>query len=226
MAGSPLRKLADRDLFESMNPAAVLGIGLLILIANLTLCAVLSSGPSLMGGDPRGRLRSTWRALFLAVVQVAVWAAMFHEGGVCATPEAAFEEALRLFTFMGRNPGGLEGEWASLAMFVSLNGLLFLPAVLLSGSQSEVRVIATTGLDFPKQLEEKHLYPKEKVLLSSPQPAQTGQPCSETEFQKGEAFRGPLPKLEKREKPELELPELPVFTPERTPPTPPPIRFQ
>jgi hypothetical protein len=124
-----------------MSSLVVLGIGSLLLLANLSLCAVLAPSFTSGGGSPGARLRKTWLTLLLALIQVFAWAVIFYQGGAVKTPALAFEEALACFSLMGGAADGLDGPWSALVPFVALNGLLFVPVSLIVGFVPEWRVV-------------------------------------------------------------------------------------
>lgn len=124
-----------------MSSLVVLGIGSLLLLANLSLCAVLAPSFTSGGGSPGARLRKTWRILLLALIQVFAWAVIFFQGGAVETPASAVEEALACFSLMGGATDGLDGPWSALVPFVAFNGLLFVPVSLIAGFVPELRVV-------------------------------------------------------------------------------------
>lgn len=77
-------------------------------------------------------MRAVWRVFFLAIVQIGAWALILFQAGLVETPEAALEEALSSFTFMGSSLVGtnLDGTWNALPTFIALNGMLFIPVSL------------------------------------------------------------------------------------------------
>lgn len=124
-----------------MSSPVILGIGLLLLLANLSLCAVFAPTFALGAGSPGARLRRTWQVIFLALIQVAAWAVIFFQGGAAETPLAALEETLGCFALMGGATNGLAGPWSALVPFVALNGVLFIPVSLISGFVPELRIV-------------------------------------------------------------------------------------
>jgi hypothetical protein len=131
-----------------MSFYALLGIGLLILLANLLLCAALS--PSLTAGEagPADRIRAVWRILWLALIQIGAWALLMHEAGLTEGVERSLEEALSAFVFVESSIDGLDHP---IARLIALNGLLFVPVSLLCSASPRV-LLPPGGFSAPVEL--------------------------------------------------------------------------
>lgn len=111
-----------------MSVSNLFVLGLLLLTANLSFCALFAPG---RGGEgvADGLLR-LWKWLFLAAMEVAAWAFVLHQGGAAQTYLETFTKCAASFVFLGGEGGGFSEPWRALAPFITLNGLLFIPAAL------------------------------------------------------------------------------------------------
>lgn len=120
-----------------MSASNLLVLGLLLLTANLSLCALFA--PSRLGGGAAERLVQLWKLLLLAVVEVGAWAIVLHEGGAASTLLETFVRCASCFVLAGGEDGGFAAPWGEMKTFIALNGLLFVPVALvpwLAGSRA------------------------------------------------------------------------------------------
>jgi hypothetical protein len=120
-----------------MSASNLLVLGLLLLTANLSLCALFA--PSRVGGGAAERLVQLWKLLLLAMVEVGAWAIVLHEGGAAPTLLETFVRCASCFVLAGGEDGGFAAPWGEMKTFIALNGLLFVPVALvpwLTGSRA------------------------------------------------------------------------------------------
>jgi hypothetical protein len=111
-----------------MSASNLLVLGLLLLTANLSLCALFA--PSRVGGGAADRLVQLWKLLLLAMVEVGAWAVVLHEGGAAPTLLETFVRCASCFVLAGGEDGGFAAPWGEMKTFIALNGLLFVPVAL------------------------------------------------------------------------------------------------
>jgi len=116
-----------------MNTTDLLVLGLLVLIANLTLSALFvppKAGPS--AAEPLVRL---WKLLALAFAQIAAWGVVLDQGGAAASLSDAILRAAGCFALVSSVQGAavFPDPWNHFAGLIALNGLLFVPVTLLPG---------------------------------------------------------------------------------------------
>jgi hypothetical protein len=104
-------------------------LGLLLLTANLSLCALFA--PSRSGNEAADRLVQLWKLLFLAMIEVAAWAVVLHQGGAAPTFAETFTRCAACFALGGGEGGGFAPPWGEMKSFIGLNGLLFIPVALI-----------------------------------------------------------------------------------------------
>jgi hypothetical protein len=115
-------------------------LGLLLLTANLSLCALFA--PARAGNGAADRLVQLWKLLFLAMIEVGAWAIVLHEGGAAPNLQETFIRCAACFALAGGEGGGFVAPWGELKPFIALNGLLFIPVALipwLAGATSSAR---------------------------------------------------------------------------------------
>lgn len=232
-----------------MISPVVFGIGLLLLIANLSLCAVFMPTRALGDGGPAARLRWIWRILALVTVQIGAWTLLLLQAGAAEDLPTAVAQVLGCFALLGGSGEALEVPWSGWIPFISLNGLLLMPVSLLSFFGPPARVMVAAPAQAPSApsptpmpapapspaashdiphpvpvLETPIAHPApEPVYSPSPVPAPVPIPAPVTPTEpprRSEPFRGSLPPVQISSDAAL-----PPFPPERVGPTPPPIRF-
>ena len=104
-------------------------LGLLLLTANLSLCALFA--PSRSGNEAADRLVQLWKLLFLAMIEVGAWAVVLHQGGAAPTLVETFTRCAACFALGGGEGGGFAPPWGEMKSFMALNGLLFIPVALI-----------------------------------------------------------------------------------------------
>jgi hypothetical protein len=114
-----------------MNTTDLLVLGLLVLVANLTLSALFvppKARPSV--AEPLLRL---WKLLALAFAQVMAWAVVIDQGGAADSFADAFLRAAGCFALVSGVQGApvFAAPWNQFAGLIALNGLLFVPVTLL-----------------------------------------------------------------------------------------------
>jgi hypothetical protein len=114
-----------------MNTTDLLVLGLLVLVANLTLSALFvppKARPSV--AEPLLRL---WKLLALAFAQVMAWAVVLDQGGAADSFADAFLRAAGCFALVSGVQGTpvFAAPWNQFAGLIALNGLLFVPVTLL-----------------------------------------------------------------------------------------------
>jgi hypothetical protein len=112
-----------------MSPSNLFVLGLLLLTANLSLCALFA--PSQSGNGAAERLVQLWKLLFLAMIEVGAWAIVLHQGGAAPTLLETFTRCAACFALAGGADGGFAAPWGELKSFMALNGLLFIPVALI-----------------------------------------------------------------------------------------------
>jgi hypothetical protein len=115
-------------------------LGLLLLTANLSLCALFA--PSRAGNGAADRLVQLWKLLFLAMIEVGAWAIVLHQGGAAPNLQETFIRCAACFALAGGEGGGFVPPWGEMKPFIALNGLLFIPVALipwLAGATSAAR---------------------------------------------------------------------------------------
>jgi hypothetical protein len=112
-----------------MSPSNLFVLGLLLLTANLSLCALFA--PSRAGNGAAERLVQLWKLLFLAMIEVGAWAIVLHQGGAAPTLLETFTRCAACFALAGGADGGFAAPWGELKSFMALNGLLFIPVALI-----------------------------------------------------------------------------------------------
>jgi hypothetical protein len=111
-----------------MSASNLFVLGLLLLTANLSLCALFA--PSRSGNGAADRLVQLWKLLFLAMIEVGAWAIVLHEGGAAPTLLETFTRCAACFALGGGEGGGFAAPWGEMKSFMALNGLLFIPVAL------------------------------------------------------------------------------------------------
>lgn len=116
-----------------MNTTDLLVLGLLVLIANLTLSALFvppRARPS--AAEPLVRL---WKLLALAFAQIIAWGVVLDQGGAAASLSDAILRAAGCFALVSSVQGAsvFPDPWNHFAGLIALNGLLFVPVTLLPG---------------------------------------------------------------------------------------------
>ncbi|MEK0446943.1 MAG: hypothetical protein RLZZ399_2264 [Verrucomicrobiota bacterium] len=225
-----------------MISPVVFGIGLLLLIANLSLCAVFMPTRALGDGGPAARLRWIWRILALVTVQIGAWTLLLLQAGAAEDLPTAVAQVLGCFALLGGSGEALEVPWSGWIPFISLNGLLLMPVSLLSffGPPARVMVAAPAQAPAPSPVpapaptpapapscDIPNPVPVLETPIASPAPEPVASPnpvpapAAPTETpRRSEPFRGSLPPVQISSDAAL-----PPFPPERVGPTPPPIRF-
>ena len=112
-----------------MSASNLFVLGLLLLTANLSLCALFA--PSRSGNEAADRLVQLWKLLFLAMVEVGAWAIVLHQGGAAPTLLETFTRCAACFALAGGEGGGFAPPWGEMKSFMALNGLLFIPVALI-----------------------------------------------------------------------------------------------
>ena len=112
-----------------MSASNLLVLGLLLLTANLSLCALFA--PSRSGNEAADRLVQLWKLLFLAMIEVGAWAVVLHQGGAAPTLLETFTRCAACFALGGGEGGGFAPPWGEMKSFMALNGLLFIPVALI-----------------------------------------------------------------------------------------------
>ena len=112
-----------------MSASNLFVLGLLLLTANLSLCALFA--PSRSGNEAADRLVQLWKLLFLAMVEVGAWAVVLHQGGAAPTLLETFTRCAACFALGGGEGGGFAPPWGEMKSFMALNGLLFIPVALI-----------------------------------------------------------------------------------------------
>jgi hypothetical protein len=112
-----------------MSASNLFVLGLLLLTANLSLCALFA--PSRSGNEAADRLVQLWKLLFLAMVEVGAWAVVLHQGGAAPTLLDTFTRCAACFALGGGEGGGFAPPWGEMKSFMALNGLLFIPVALI-----------------------------------------------------------------------------------------------
>lgn len=112
-----------------MSASNLFVLGLLLLTANLSLCALFA--PSRSGNEAADRLVQLWKLLFLAMVEVGAWAIVLHQGGAAPTLLETFTRCAACFALGGGEGGGFAPPWGEMKSFMALNGLLFIPVALI-----------------------------------------------------------------------------------------------
>ncbi len=112
-----------------MSASNLFVLGLLLLTANLSLCALFAPSPS--GNEAADRLVQLWKLLFLAMIEVGAWAVVLHQGGAAPTLLETFTRCAACFALAGGEGGGFAAPWGELKSFIALNGLLFIPVALI-----------------------------------------------------------------------------------------------
>jgi hypothetical protein len=131
-----------------MSASNLFVLGLLLLTANLSLCALFA--PSRSGNEAADRLVQLWKLLFLAMIEVGAWAVVLHQGGAAPTLLETFTRCAACFALAGGEGGGFAPPWGELKSFIALNGLLFIPVALIpwmTGTPAPRR-----GPDFSEEL--------------------------------------------------------------------------
>jgi hypothetical protein len=152
-----------------MSASNLFVLGLLLLTANLSLCALFA--PSRSGNGAAERLVQLWKLLFLAMVEVGAWAVVLHQGGAAPTLQETFTRCAACFALAGGADGGLAPPWGELKSFMALNGLLFIPVALIpwmSAGASREQVANTT--------EEPLQIPDDPLLHDLLRPRETSAP--------------------------------------------------
>ena len=112
-----------------MSASNLFVLGLLLLTANLSLCALFA--PSRSGNEAADRLVQLWKLLFLAMIEVGAWAVVLHQGGAAPTLVETFTRCAACFALGGGEGGGFAPPWGEMKSFMALNGLLFIPVALI-----------------------------------------------------------------------------------------------
>lgn len=112
-----------------MSASNLFVLGLLLLTANLSLCALFA--PSRSGNEAADRLVQLWKLLFLAMIEVGAWAVVLHQGGAAPTLLETFTRCAACFALGGGEGGGFAPPWGEMKSFMALNGLLFIPVALI-----------------------------------------------------------------------------------------------
>jgi hypothetical protein len=123
-----------------MSASNLFVLGLLLLTANLSLCALFA--PSRSGNGAADRLVQLWKLLFLAMIEVGAWAIVLHEGGAAPTLLETFTRCAACFALGGGEGGGFVAPWGEMKSFMALNGLLFIPVALfpwMAGTPAQVQ---------------------------------------------------------------------------------------
>lgn len=114
---------------KPMNSSNLFFLGLLMLIANLSLAAIFP--PARAGRAEADRLLLLWKLLLLAAIQIGAWAIVLDQGGAAPSLANAFTRAAACFALIGGSGGGLAAPWGEVAPFIALNGLLYVLVALL-----------------------------------------------------------------------------------------------
>jgi hypothetical protein len=171
-----------------MNSSNLFVLGLLLLIANLSLGALFS--PARAGRAGADRLLLLWKLILLAAIQIGAWAIVLDQGGAAPSLADAFTRAAACFALIGGSGGGLAAPWGEVAPFIALNGLLYILVALLPlvrgnapafESESEANVLPPP---LPKKTEPSGTAasaPEPFVTSASTSPAQATQPPQNSE---------------------------------------------
>ena len=152
-----------------MSASNLLVLGLLLLTANLSLCALFA--PSRLGGDAADRLVQLWKLLLLAGIEVGAWAVVLFEGGAASSLLETFIRCASCFVLAGGEGGGFAPPWGEMKPFIALNGLLFVPVALIPW-MAGTRASRT----LPELPEEPLQIPPVYPPLSDPHPAPVSSP--------------------------------------------------
>ncbi len=205
---------------------------MLLVLANLTLCAALSPSLPVDATGPAERMRAVWRIFFLGLIQIGAWALFLEEAGITVGLEMSMEAAAAGFVFLGSTVEGAEFDGSTL---IALNGLLFVPVSLLSCASPRIFSSLASGsapvaLTVPAggraELEEEGERPP---ALPSRRAKQAGdlEGLTQPQLPKPDTsrpFRGSIPPL--RFPPEIELIDgAPAEEARYAGPPPPAIRF-
>jgi hypothetical protein len=131
-----------------MSASNLFVLGLLLLTANLSLCALFA--PSRSGNGAADRLVQLWKLLFLAMIEVGAWAVVLHEGGAAPSLLETFTRCAACFALGGGEGGGFAAPWGEMKSFMALNGLLFIPVALfpwMAGAPAQAQEV-----DFSEEL--------------------------------------------------------------------------
>ena len=204
------------------------GVGLLLVLANLTLCAALSPSLPVGATGPAERMRAVWRIFFLALIQIGAWALLLEEAGVTVGLEMSVEEAASCFVFLGSTVDGADFVGPEL---IALNGLLFIPVSLLSCASPRIFSSLVSGsepvqLTAPVAQADSSELPPELPVNRSARSGGTAK-IAQPKLKKPDTsrpFRGSVPPLEFP--PEIELLDgVPAEEARYAGPPPPAIRF-
>jgi hypothetical protein len=114
-----------------MTTTDLLVLGLLVLVANLTLSALFI--PPKTSPSPAEPLVRLWKLLALAFAQIAAWAVVLDQGGAAGSLSDAILRAAGCFALVSGVQGApvFPEPWNHFAGLIALNGLLFVPVTLL-----------------------------------------------------------------------------------------------
>jgi hypothetical protein len=114
-----------------MNTTDLLVLGLLVLVANLTLSALFV--PPRAQPSPTEPLVRLWKLLALAFAQIAAWSIVLDQGGAVQSLADGFLRTASCFALVSGVQGTpvFAAPWNYFAGLIALNGLLFVPVTLL-----------------------------------------------------------------------------------------------